>query len=102
MSGNLEYLNSLILKQKKLKHGKILKVAAKTDDLIEELKAISKNGWVNFDIKARRQVSEKGVSHYAQVDNFDPSESPSGRDSSKNGGASENSRGEEDEDDLPF
>ena len=39
---------------------------------MEELQANSKNGWVSMVINERREPSEKGATHYACVNDYEP------------------------------
>jgi len=48
--------------------GALLNANFKMDDL--ELHA--KNGWVSLTIAKRREVSDKGITHYAYVNEFEP------------------------------
>jgi len=41
---------------------------------VEDLQKNSKNGWVNMVITKRREPSEKGATHYAYVNDFEPKE----------------------------
>ena len=69
MSENLDYVNSLIIKEHTFDNGgSILKCSAKVEDLKKELDNMQKKGWANFNIVQRRSPSEKGVTHYAKVD----------------------------------
>ena len=39
---------------------------------MDELQANSKNGWVSMVISERREPSEKGATHYAYVNTYEP------------------------------
>ena len=39
---------------------------------MDELQANSKNGWVSMVISERREPSEKGATHYAYVNDYEP------------------------------
>ena len=39
---------------------------------VEDLQSNSKNGWVSMVIAERRQPSEKGATHYAYVNDYEP------------------------------
>tara|TARA_R110002020_G_scaffold311153_1_gene526808 strand:+ start:815 stop:1087 length:273 start_codon:yes stop_codon:yes gene_type:complete len=41
---------------------------------MDELQANSKNGWVSMVISERREPSEKGATHYAYVNDYQPQE----------------------------
>ena len=61
------YLPSSI-KNIKTKYGSMMVANFKMD----ELKANSKNGWVSMVISERREPSEKGATHYAYVNDYEP------------------------------
>ena len=61
------YLASSI-KKVETKFGGLLNCSMKKDDL----DAIEKNGWVSFTIAARRELSEKGATHYAFENTYEP------------------------------
>lgn len=66
-----KYINSVSIKE--TQYG--LKISAPLDKLIEELKQnASQSGWVNLEVKKRRTPSEKGATHYLQVDEWRPSQ----------------------------
>jgi len=90
------YLNGIIIKEKVFDDGgTILKVSIKADDLKEEIdKHKNADGWVNVEIKKRREVSDTGVSHYTQLNTYKKEESFS---QGSNAGKKAN-----DTDDLPF
>jgi len=58
---------------------------------LDELQKNSKNGWVSMVISERREPSEKGATHYAYVNDFEPKQV------TKNAPKQESSS-----DDLPF
>lgn len=39
---------------------------------VEDLQKIAKRGWVNITIAERREVSEKGATHYAYENTYEP------------------------------
>tara|TARA_B100000963_G_scaffold310608_1_gene287196 strand:+ start:1730 stop:1984 length:255 start_codon:yes stop_codon:yes gene_type:complete len=41
---------------------------------LEDLKKIEKRGWVNIIIAERREPSEKGATHYAYENTYEPKE----------------------------
>ena len=61
---------------------------------LDELQKNSKNGWVSMVISERREPSEKGATHYAYVNDFEPKEA--------NKTAPKQSTSNDDGDDLPF
>ena len=55
------------------KYGKMLKVSIHQEDvakLVEE--ASQNNGWVNLALKERREPSERGWTHFFEVDRWKP------------------------------
>ena len=61
------YLPSSI-KEIKTKYGSMLIANLKVD----ELQANSKNGWVSMVVSERKEPSEKGATHYAYVNDYEP------------------------------
>ena len=49
-------------------YGQLFNCAMKKEDL----DAIEKNGWINFTIAERKEVSEKGATHYAFENTYEP------------------------------
>ena len=49
-------------------YGELFNVAIRIDDL----KKIAKKGWANITIAERREVSEKGATHYAYENTYEP------------------------------
>lgn len=71
------YINGLFIKQKEFENGgNILKVSIRVDDFVAELQQHAKDGWVNIDICKRKLPSEKGHTHYAQLNQFSPTQAP--------------------------
>ena len=62
---------------------------------LDELQKNAKNGWVSMVISERREPSEKGATHYAYVNDFEPKEG------TKNAPKQESSS-DDDGDSLPF
>ena len=83
------YLPSSI-KEIKTKFGTMMVANLKIDDL----QANSKNGWISMVISERREPSEKGATHYAYVNDYEP---PTDKKTSPKKVKSTNS-----DDDLPF
>jgi len=67
MSEKKNYLTSSI-KEVKTQYGNLFNCSMKKEDL----DAIEKNGWVNFTIAERREPSEKGATHYAFENTYEP------------------------------
>ena len=61
---------------------------------LDELQKNSKNGWVSMVISERREPSEKGATHYAYVNDFEPKE--------KANTTPKQESSSDDKDDLPF
>lgn len=71
------YLNGLSIKEKNFSNGSsLLNVWIKKEELIEELNKYEKNGSVNICISKRKKPSEKGVTHYSYIDEYEPKEKP--------------------------
>lgn len=51
----------------------VLKVSIKVEDFKAFLdEHVNENGWLNLDIQERKEVSDKGATHYAKLDNWKP------------------------------
>ena len=59
---------------------------------VDELQSNSKNGWISMVIAERKEPSEKGATHYAYVNDYEPQEKKTETAAKK----------ETVEDDLPF
>jgi hypothetical protein len=67
------YLNGLIIKGRENQFGEEeLKVSVKVEDLVKELQQHQERGWVNLEIRKKKQPSDKGVSHYTVLDTWKP------------------------------
>ena len=79
----------------KTQYGDLMKLSFTAEDL-EKLQSKLDNGWVNVVVKERREPSEKGTTHYLEVDTWKPN--------SDGGNAAPTSKPAEnsDVDDLPF
>ena len=56
------------IKRVETQYGELFNVAIKVD----ELQKIAKKGWANITIAERREVSEKGATHYAYENTYEP------------------------------
>ena len=56
------------IKRVETQYGELFNVAIKVD----ELQAIAKKGWAHITIAERREVSEKGATHYAFENTYEP------------------------------
>ena len=87
-------------KIKEGQYGKIVKLKIGPSDL-EKINNWAKDnaGWVNIDIMESKKMSDKGYTHYAQIDQWKP-------DSSRSTGSSQStpsqSSSKVDSDNLPF
>ena len=70
--------------------GSLLNANFKIDDLEKH----SKNGWVSLTISKRREPSEKGATHYAYLNEFEPK--------AQDNTTSHNTSDDNPFDDLPF
>ena len=85
------YINKCSIKEKKFDNGgSVLNCSFHIDELI-----IHKNaeGWVNLNICERREVSDKGHTHYAKLNTYTPRTEDSTVSQEKN---------KSEDDDLPF
>ena len=68
-----KYVNGIVIKEKTFENGGTqLKMSVKVSDFINELKAVEDNGWANLIINRRKEMSDKGITHYVQVDTWKP------------------------------
>lgn len=81
----------------KTQYGDFMKLSFTAEDL-EKMQNNLENGWINVVVKERREPSEKGTTHYLEVDKWKPNTEGGPALSSK----SEGSKGEATADDLPF
>ena len=72
MNKEKNYIASSI-KKITTKYGEIFNANIK----LEDLKKIEKRGWVNITIAERREPSEKGATHYAYENTYEPPKEPS-------------------------
>ena len=60
----------------KTQYGELMKLSFTEEDL-QAMQDNLENGWVNVVVKERREPSEKGTTHYLEVDTWKPnSEAP--------------------------
>jgi len=92
------FVKGIWIKEKTFTDWSVLKTSIKVDDLIKFLEE-NKNekGYVNFDIKKRKQASETGITHNCELDTWKPDTSQSTPESK-----TKNSGNAEPEDDFPF
>ena len=69
-----QYVNGMIIKEKTFDNGGTqLRISIKVEDLTQQLKEISENGWCNLIVTRRKEPSDAGVTHYSYVDTWKPS-----------------------------
>lgn len=90
------YANGIFFKTLDTEYGAILKASISVNDFVEFLKENQDEGWVNIDILERREVSDKGHTHYSVLNQWKPD--------AKKSTSKSRSKKEEvaEEDDLPF
>ena len=87
------YINGIFIKEHVFDDGnKILKLSVNKDGIEQLQSLLNGDGWLNVDIKERREVSDKGLTHYMQLNTFKP------KDASPHDPGDEN----DNEDKLPF
>ena len=70
MSQDRVYINQCSLREKTFDNGgSLINAAFKVSELQEH---VDENGWVNIVIAKRREVSEKGATHYAYINDYEP------------------------------
>ena len=52
-------------------YGQMTKISMRTEE-VQTLQDSLSNGWVNLIIKERREPSQSGMTHYLEVDNWQP------------------------------
>jgi|TARA_B110000914_G_scaffold102162_1_gene89658 single-stranded DNA-binding protein len=74
MSQDRVYINQCSLREKTFDNGgSLINAAFKVSELQEH---VDENGWVNLVIAKRREVSEKGATHYAYKSEYQRQNSP--------------------------
>jgi len=76
------------------KFGKMLKLSFSKEDLEKLTANLNERGWVNCDVKKKKEIVEGKPSHYLQIDTWKPTEQGAPQPAS----ASNDNQ----EDDLPF
>lgn len=70
------YINGVVIKEHIFDDGnKILKVSMHKDGVEQLGDLLNDGGWVNIDIKKRREEGEKGQTHYMQLNTYKPKDS---------------------------
>lgn len=81
-------------------YGDMMKLSITSEDL-EKMQKNMSDGWINLNVKERREPSAGGMTHYLEVDTWKPSggsaESGDSQPGFESGGAAS-----EDPEDLPF
>lgn len=62
-------------------YGDLMKLSITAEDL-EKMQANLNNGWININVKERREPSAGGMTHYLEVDNWKPDPNKGGGDKS--------------------
>ena len=83
----------------KTQYGDLMKLSFTAED-VEKLQNSLDNGWVNVVVKERREVSDKGTTHYLEVDTWKPNSEGEG--SSEPASKPSQNKAEVTADDLPF
>ena len=74
MSQDRVYINQCSLREKTFDNGgSLINAAFKVSELQEH---VDENGWVNIVIAKRREISEKGATHYAYKSEYQRQNSP--------------------------
>lgn len=55
----------------KTQYGEMMSLSFSAEDL-EKMQSNLSNGWINVNVKQRREPSERGTTHYLEVDNWKP------------------------------
>jgi hypothetical protein len=64
-------------------YGDLMKLSITAEDL-EKMQANIDNGWLNLNVKERREPSAGGMTHYLEVDTWKPNSAKGGGDDTKN------------------
>lgn len=72
MANEKVYANGVFFKQVETSFGNIIKASISVEDFKQFLDDNADNGWVNIDILERKEVSDKGHSHYGVLNTFKP------------------------------
>ena len=69
------YIDGLFIKRGKGEY-ETLKISIKAETFIEQIKGlVNDKGYVNIEIKPRKEVDKNGNSHYAELDTWQPDKS---------------------------
>ncbi len=95
------YIDGLFIKRGKGEY-ETLKISIKAETFIEQIKGlVNDKGYVNIEIKPRKEVDKNGNSHYAELDTWQPDKAKTTADVTKEALKQEVSAESEDND-LPF
>jgi hypothetical protein len=61
----------------KTQYGELMKLSFTEEDL-QAMQDNLENGWINVVVKERREPSEKGTTHYLEVDTWKPNQEGAG------------------------
>lgn len=64
------YINAIIVKE----YGQYgsMNIAIKLEELDEAIEQHSKKGWLNLIIHKRKEPTDKGITHYVVLDEYEP------------------------------
>lgn len=93
------YINGVFIKESK--YG--IKMSIKTETFCEQIKALAnEKGYVNIEIKPRKEVDKNGNSHYAELDTWQPDKAKTTAQVTKEAVKADKVEDNEMIDDLPF
>lgn len=68
-----KFIQGIVVKEKTTPYGKLITGSIKVDKLIESLNSLKNEaGYVNFKMPTRKQVGEKGETHYFMLNEQQP------------------------------
>lgn len=85
----------------KTQYGDLMKLSFTAEDL-EKMQNNLSNGWINVVVKERREPSEKGTTHYLEVDTWKPNTEEGGSAPKAAAKPAPAATSEADVEDLPF
>lgn len=98
------YVDGLFIKSVNTKYGEILKLNIKVGELEQFLNTHeNENGFVSIDLIKRKEPSDKGLTHYAVLNEWKPKSANDSNEQVTTNNAEEPQKDfNEDSDDLPF
>ena len=70
ISKKITNILELLIPKKEISEEKL--ISTNMEDLVEQLKTLNNDGWVNLIVARRKEASETGVTHYSYVDTWKP------------------------------